>query len=458
MPPEPEVRPLFFPFNLPPAFRVLVLLLVLAWGGFGPAQPALAQLPAGQAPSPFGLGAYLHRVAAQPLLLDRLADLAGLTGAGWTREEFNWNLIEPRPGEYHQPSLEALDQVVAQAAARGIEVVGLITGASGWSSGGLGPSTEAQFRDFASFVAFLVDRYRDRIRFWEIWNEPNVDVFWPPRPNPAAYVRLLTLAAEAARAVNPEVRIIGGSVAELKDLFFVFSLFILGAGESMDILSIHPYTSPEPLEGSTTEYNLSLLSGLAALFGPPKPVWVTEIGFPTCQGSPGVTEADQARLLVRAYLTLQAAGVETAAWYDLKDDGLDPLDCGSRFGLVTHQADLPPLRPRPAFQAFRTMAGLLAGSSFSRKLDLGFGRRGLVFDPGLGGTDTRTRTLALWLVTDPTKAGDQERTEPLELPLRGRVDSVVDLFGQPLDHSFDGQSLSLTLSGSPVYVQGWFEP
>ena len=434
-------------------FRILLLSLALAWGMVGPVSPAPAQ-PVDEPPSPFGLGAYLHRVSTQPRLLEKVADLAARTGAGWTREEFNWNLIEPRPGEYHQPSLAALDRVVEEAAARGMEVVGLITGVSNWSSGGMAPSTEAQFRDFAGFVTFVVDRYRGRIRYWEIWNEPNTDLFWPPKANPADYVRLLTLAAAAAREVNPGVRIIGGSVAELKDLLFVFSLFLLGAGEAMDILSVHPYTSPKPLENSPAELNLSLLPGLTGLFGPPKPIWVTEIGFPTCLGSSGVDETGQAELLVRAYLSLLATGVETAAWYDLRDDGLDPWNCEDRFGLVTHQEDLIPLRPKPAFSAFGTMTGLLAGLDFSRRLELGPGRRGLVFESFWAGS----QTLVLWLVTDPAQESDGQRTETLKLALSGRVDSVVDLFGRPYDHSFDGRTLSLTLSGSPVYVQGRFQP
>src|SRR5215203_4858341 len=45
--------------------------------------------------------------------------------------------------------------------------------------------------DYAGFVGMLARRYAGRVTAWEIWNEPDLPLFWQPRPDPVAYARLL---------------------------------------------------------------------------------------------------------------------------------------------------------------------------------------------------------------------------------------------------------------------------
>ena len=61
-------------------------------------------------------------------------------------------------------------------------------------------------------------------------------------------------------------------------------------------------------------------------YGLDVPLWVTEIGYPTSQTGNGVDEITQAALLVRAYLSLYAVGVENVFSYDFVDDGTAPDD------------------------------------------------------------------------------------------------------------------------------------
>ena len=53
--------------------------------------------------SPLGMGLYLYRFGNDPQSLqtmDRLARMGSDAGIKWTREEFNWERIEIREGEY----------------------------------------------------------------------------------------------------------------------------------------------------------------------------------------------------------------------------------------------------------------------------------------------------------------------------------------------------------------------
>ncbi len=421
---------------------ISVPALPLLWSGGGPALAGETE------PNPFGVGVYLHRVMDDPVLMGRVADLAAGIGTGWTREEFNWSFVQPARGGYDQARLARLDSMVDLAGAKGLKVLGLITGPSAWS-GGLAPASENEYKEFAAFAAFLAGRYRGRITYWEIWNEPNTARFWAPAPDPAAYAGLLKEVCPAVRKADPKARIVAGALSDPQDLVYLFTLFAHGVSPYMDIFSVHPYTSPGPLENTGEEVNLRLMGQLTAQFGPEKPIWITEMGFSTCDPPGGVSQDRQAALLVRAYLTALAAGVRVIQWYDFKDDGTDNQDCEQMFGLITHQSASPPLAPKPAYRAFATMTALLGRSLFKKTLELGYERRGEVFED----RTSAQKTLALWLV-DQT---GEEREELFGLGLSGSVDSVRDIFGREVTFAHDGTTLSLTLSGSPLYVQGDFE-
>src|SRR5258707_816180 len=49
---------------------------------------------------------------------------------------------------------------------------------------------------------------RHPITAWQIWNEPNLPVYWRPRPSAAAYVQMLRLASQRIKAVDPSAEIV----------------------------------------------------------------------------------------------------------------------------------------------------------------------------------------------------------------------------------------------------------
>ena len=67
---------------------------------------------------------------------------------------------------------------------------------------------------FGDFVEMVVRRYKGRIHYYQIWNEPNIYPEWGEQPVDAAeYVELLKVAYTRAKAVDPEVVIIAGALA-----------------------------------------------------------------------------------------------------------------------------------------------------------------------------------------------------------------------------------------------------
>ena len=62
-------------------------------------------------------------------------------------------------------------------------------------------------RTFSRFVYKCVNRYKHRVKVWEVWNEPNIEFF---RGSTAEYAELVKAASVAAKKADPTCRIAMG--------------------------------------------------------------------------------------------------------------------------------------------------------------------------------------------------------------------------------------------------------
>lgn len=341
----------------------LISIIVLS-GLLAPAQPVRAVpntvVPGG---TPFGVNSNIATRYPDYQSLPVPADAVNQAGAGWAREDFQWSRIEPRPGEF---SFGFHDQTVDLLTRRGITVIGVLGGPTpAWSTpGATGDSFVAPNpQRFAEFVSNVVDHYRHRVEYWEIWNEPDNRRYWQPNPDPAAYANLLNVVYPAIKAANPDAKVLLGGVVPF-DLNFLRALQLYGAWNSFDIISLHPYVDPaSPEAGQIAAAGVGAVKALVDTpgFGA-KPIWVTEFGWatgPSDRDPAGRTNEDmQANYLVRGALLLYAAGAERVIWYNLKDDPGNPYGL-YRFG--SSPTDYS--QPKPARLALNFMSLYLARST-----------------------------------------------------------------------------------------------
>lgn len=374
--------------------------------------------------SPFGMGLYLYRYG-DPDEMARAAGLAAAAGVKWSREEFNWGMIEPRRG---QPTWTHYDRVMANAQRHGITVYGLLCYWSPWTK----PYTPEGIDDYCRFVTAVVTRYRDRIHHWEIWNEPNIFFWAGPKE---MYPVLLARAHAAVKAADPGAEVLGCSTAGI-DLPFIRQ--VLERQGPFDGVTIHPYRSRLDDRGYVQE-----LQEVAAIARRPdggvRKVWITEVGWATGTGhatlaAPGVSQRAQAAFLVRAYLDAIASGVVTSTcWYDFRNDGTDPAEFEDNFGLITRD-----FRPKPAYRAYGTMANLLAGIGCTGWVEVGSGVQALRF------TGAGRKVLAMWL-----PGADREVAIPAD---GGRT--CIDLMGGERTLTpVDGRIRVMLRDGAPVFVR-----
>jgi xylan 1,4-beta-xylosidase len=127
-----------------------------------------------------------------------------------------------------------------------------------------------------AFVRHLEERFgRDEVRGWpfEVWNEPNLRVFWAA--DEAAYFDLYDATARAVKAADPELQVGGPSTAAVG---WVDDLLEHGAtaGVPVDFVTTHTYGLP-PLD----------LRPITARAGRPDlPIYWTEWGISPKHGSP----------------------------------------------------------------------------------------------------------------------------------------------------------------------------
>lgn len=301
----------------------------------------------------FGMGLYLYRYPMEEM--ERAAAMCRSMGAGWVRDEFNWARIEPVKGEYHW---ELADAAVEAAVKADLKIVGLIAYWAPWVE----PYSDESYEAYSGFVSKVVDRYKDRIGHWEIWNEPNSPTYWTGTPK--EYVRLLKEAYRGALKADPECRILIGGISHI-DTFFLEKVYDSGAKYYFHIMNIHPYRTPsQPVYVFRSEMKAlkELMSREESTEDDSsvKPIWFTEVGYP---GGTEESREVQADFVTHFMLQARASGVEKVFWYDFRDDGDNKGDPEHNFGLIQRDWN-----PKPAYYAWMDLAVQTAGWRWSKRV------------------------------------------------------------------------------------------
>ncbi len=328
-----------------PRAAALCALAVVALGGCGgtSAKPAATQA----VPSDF-LGLVSDQVfSATPLWKARILATQRHAGVELLRQEFAWAQIEPRPGVY---DFAPYDAYMAATAGAGMQVLAVLDDPPAWAAT-KPPRGERlsevtvfpprKMAQFAAFAALLARRYGPGgsfwrahpklravpIRSWEIWNEPNFEIYWGGHPSAAAYAAMLRAVYPAIHAVDPHANIVTAGVANttiggIGAEPYIRELLATRPRPAFDTLAIHAYAiNPAGVIESVEQVRGILnAAGLNST-----PIWLTEFGWAS-GGPPSpftVGSARQARYvldtivdLARKEATLHVAGIVYYDWQD----------------------------------------------------------------------------------------------------------------------------------------------
>ncbi len=321
-------------------------------------------------------------------VLPRDLELVQEMGFGWVKQVFAWRDIEGNAkGEFdwYRP-----DRIVEQANAANLNLLVRIDHQPLWSVQALvdKPITQnqppAELQDFGDFCFELANRYKGRIRAYQVWNEPNLSREWGEQsPDPAEYTELLRVCYEGIKSGDPEAIVVSAGLAPTGDLpprampddAFLQGMYDAGAADYFDALGLNapgykaPPTVP-PEEGLKQEWGghrwnvfrhvEDMRAIMVANGDVDKQVVILETGWilqqdihPTYTWH-GVTEEQQAEYLVGAY---QFAQTNWQPWIGpiftiyMADATWTPEAHEQYWWSIV----LPDGTPRPAFLALKAM-------------------------------------------------------------------------------------------------------
>ncbi len=383
-------------------------------------------------PDPFG------QVPGRPFL-----PLMLQAGSRWDRFDFSWLQLEPREGQWN---FSDQDELVSDLRGAGMNILGILLWTPNWAATGdciptpeslrldLRPSLRhapvsrptvapmsgappcmttpprgifEEWNDWTTadgdplntwgrFVYTVAYRYRDSVKYWEVWNEPDLSMFWSGTS--ADYARLLQVAYLAVKSACPDCQVLFGGIAYYeKPNFYRWVLnHLKDAPDALthnyyfDAMAIHLY------HRSSSIYDVTqvIRSGMRE-FVSEQPIWLTETGSPVWDDSSVIsptvpyiwsaTMDEAAAYVIQSYANARAAGIERYFFFRAHDDYCDKNrdgDCsdpedygmGELFGLVRNDRTL-----RPAYVAFQVATTYLVSPTMVTSVNHSIGVRRVTF-------------------------------------------------------------------------------
>ncbi len=288
----------------------------------------------------------------------------GPLGVKKARIQAGWAKTEQKKGVY---DWRWLDEIIVDMAQQGVEPwVNVSYGNPLYRDGGgtlLGariPRTEEALEAWDRWVGAMVDRYKDYVDEWEIWNEPN-------GKNPATvYADLLIRSAQVIRSVQPEAKILGMALAGIGVEFADSVLAVAQARDQLGLIDevvYHPYSSNPDASYDRIDALRVVVEG----YSPNITIRQGENGAPSewrftkALRNYDWTELTQAKWALRRLLGDLGRDIPTSYFAIIDMKYPDEIN---RKGLLRIHEDRTVARPKLAYYAVQNLA-----SVFDRTLD-----------------------------------------------------------------------------------------
>ena len=220
---------------------------------------------------------------------------AGLAASGvrLVRQPFNWSTIELSSNRYE---LGPYDRFVTAAARHRIRVMPILFDAPRFRerAATTGNPPPRSFRDMVSFAQVLWWRYGPQgslwrqhpdlpempVRSWQVWNEPSIRRYWPPKPSASQYGRMLRQVGSILSAVDRKAEVVTAGIPASRLAGTVpFKRYLRGLGRAQvpfDTLAVNAYarSAGELMRNLRAARRVLDRSGRRRT-----KIWITELGW-----------------------------------------------------------------------------------------------------------------------------------------------------------------------------------
>lgn len=289
----------------------------------------------------------------------------------------------------------------------------------------------AQEQQLAKEAEAFAARYKDRVTYYELGNEPDLTFFYPGPIE--AYIEGFETLYDGIKRGNPKARVMNGGLAFFgEDGIRRSRTFVEKVNpKKIDILAYHAHGPGAQAEREAYERILAVAKGAGKA---DKPFVDTESGF---SAKTLRQERVQARTAVQKLVYAQSIGSPMFFWFRL-------FMSGSEEGYSSLKT---PVEPRPVILSYRTTVELLRGHRFDRLFDFKQpGMEGYLFSKPSGSE----HVLVAW-GGDETASyhtlqfGGMERGSPGV--------EAADLFGNRVVHKVSPDGIaSFKIGGDPLFL------
>jgi hypothetical protein len=256
--------------------------------------------------NPYGINTFLEQ-EVEPAKRERQAQMIAEAGFRWIRQEIPWEDIEIHGrGDFidrrNDPNgIDAwakYDHIVDLVEQYGLELQARIDKPPAWSRSyedATGYAPPDNWDDYINFVTTFAQRYQGRIRYYQIWNEPNIYPEWGENAiDPEGYTDVLCQAYAALKAVDPNNVVISAALSptialsarDLNEFIFLQRMYDAGAKDCFDILSTQGYgffsgPADQRMRPTTLTFSRSiyLRDVMVANGDASKPIWISEAAW-----------------------------------------------------------------------------------------------------------------------------------------------------------------------------------
>ena len=346
---------------------------------------------------------YDYKLGDAPLLFSRIHG----AGASMSRVSLSWYSIAPKepPAQFDaanpfDPAYDwaKMDATIQAALAQGIEPYLIVDDAPVWArlddqKGGSPPNAA----DLGTFMRAAADRYSGRyaglprIRYWQVWIEPNVNKFFRHQYEdgkllaPKRYAAMVNAVADAVHSVRPDNKVIAGGFSPftvtrgdthtITPMTFMEDMLCMrpnGKPRSscprrvrFDIWSHHPFTSGDPSHHALHKGDISLgdlpvmkkmlLAAYRykhAVSSSTPQFWVTEFSWDTNPPDPQALPMKlAARWTSEALYVMWKVGISLVTWLDIRDNPYP--QSATQSGLYLRGATVEQDKPKLILNSFR---------------------------------------------------------------------------------------------------------
>ena len=345
---------------LRPSITIAALTLLAAQPAFAAAPEPVQWRPS----SPYAVHSMVYSTSPYGFKRAMFAEAAA-SGASSIRLDLVVGAVYAAGSD--QPDWRQVDEVVALSREFGIRVTAVLLDTPWWAAdcaadtpwertGGCPPKDP---RAHASLLGQVAAHTRGTIDTFEILNEPDGE--WAYSGTPEDYAATLSHAHDAIKRANPRARIAMGGVMGTYSIAWLERMLATpgtDVARKFDIANVH-------VRGSLAgiERQLKTWRRFFAAHELEQPLWVTEHGYPSdpaYQYDPAHRggEQSQADFLVESTRVLFEGGAERV-FVTLRDNLKDEFASEGIIGGTVSDppVDNPQVRRKPAFRAFRRLAG-----------------------------------------------------------------------------------------------------